>query len=60
MLECQSIYARGFMISESEIGMLSGLQDCCLHNRQLAFDRSRNPSLISGYMVCTVDRDSKT
>jgi len=53
-------YMLGGLYDLSEIGMLSGLRFCHLHNRQLAFDRSRTPTLISGYVVCTVDRDSNT
>ncbi len=59
MLECQSIYARRFY-DRPEIRMLSGLRFCRLHNQQLAFYRSRTPTLIPGYIVCIVNRDSNT
>jgi len=59
MLECQSIYARRFY-DLPEIGILSGLRFCRLHNQQLAFNRSQTPTLIPGYIVCTVNRNSNT
>lgn len=50
----------GGLYNLSEIGMLSGLRFCRLHNQQPALYRSRTPTLIPRYIVCTVNRDSNT